>query len=112
MRVLPAFVILIVASACACAPGVEELESAEDKPLSDSASLGIPDDASTVASRLVSCTHFAGEFNGDQSERDKEVAVVMAELRCDTIESEAAAIRRKYSGNTAVMEALDSANEL
>ncbi|MHA6494409.1 hypothetical protein ACX0MV_14315 [Pseudomonas borbori] len=65
-----------------------------------------------VASQLESCFHFAGEFNGDQSERDKEVAAAMAELRCETIESEAAAIRQKYPENPAVIEALDRADEL
>ncbi len=110
MRSFAATIVLILS--CGCAPRVAELESADDKPLPESASLDVPDDASSVASRLASCVHFSGEFNGDQSQRDKEVTGAMAELRCDTIESEAAEVRRKYSGNAAVIKALDSASEL
>lgn len=110
MRLLAALVLLLAISACA--PAVEELEPAEDKPLPDPPSFEVPEDASMVASRLESCVHFAGEFNGDQSARDKEVTQAMDELRCDTIESEAAAMRQKYPGNTAVTQALEGANAL
>jgi len=76
---------------------------------------GIPDlpsDARQVADRLASCSHFAGEFNGDNSDRDKEVASTMAELRCHTIDQDVSAIRQKYTGNWAVQEALAAASEL
>ena len=33
--------------------------------------------------RADSCLHLAGEFGGDQSERDKEINQEMAALRCD-----------------------------
>ena len=106
-----AVVILSVATS-GCMSKVEKLESASDQALPESGTPQLPHDASAVADRLVSCVHFSGEFNGDRSQRDKEVAEAMVELRCETIESEAAVIRRKYSGNAAVLKALDSANDL
>ena len=110
MKILAVVILSIATSGCVAK--VEKLESAKDKALPESGAPQLPNDASAVADRLVSCVHFSGEFNGDRSERDKEVTDAMAELRCETIESEAAAIRRKYSGNAAVLKALDSANDL
>lgn len=31
------------------------------------------------------CLHLAGEFGGDQSDRDKEINQEMADLRCDDV---------------------------
>lgn len=73
---------------------------------------GLPSDAQQVAERLASCSHFAGEFDGDGSGRDKEVASVMAELRCETIDQDVSAVRKKYAGNRAVQEALVAASQL
>jgi hypothetical protein len=72
----------------------------------------LPGDARQVAERLASCSHFAGEINGDGSDRDKEVYAAMTELRCDTIEKDVSLIHHKYSGNRAVQEALDAASQL
>lgn len=72
----------------------------------------LPADARRVAERLASCTHFAGEINGDGGERDKEVSATLTELSCDTIERDVAAIRRKYTADPAVDEALKRASEL
>ena len=73
---------------------------------------GLPSDARQVAERLASCSHFAGEFDGDGSDRDMEVASVMAELHCETVDRDVAAIRQKYAGNRAVQEALVAASQL
>lgn len=72
----------------------------------------IPADAQAVIDRVASCFHFSGEFNGDGSARDKEVSATMAELRCDTIEQDEAAIRNRYPGNAAIRRALQAATEL
>lgn len=69
----------------------------------------IPADARRVAERLAACTHFAGEINGDNGERDKEVGTRMSELHCDSIDKDAAAIRRKYAADPDVNKALDQA---
>jgi len=96
-----------------CAPGsTDQPELSADTPLLETEFPALPDDASTLADRLASCVHFAGEFNGDRSERDKEVAAAMADLRCDAIDADVAVIRNKYPGNTQVLEALKSADEL
>lgn len=79
---------------------------------SASAPSPIPADAKRVIDRLADCTHFAGEINGDRSVRDKEVMATMTELRCHAIDSDVAAIRKKYAGNRLVQEALDAASEL
>ena len=60
---------------------------------------------------MVACTHFSGEFNGDGSDRDKEVTATMTAMRCDLIERDVAAIREKYAGNKAVQDALAAASQ-
>ena len=72
----------------------------------------IPDDAQRVVERMTACAHFAGEINGDRSERDKEVMATMTGLQCHTLERDVSAIRKKYAGTPAVLEALDAASEL
>lgn len=71
----------------------------------------LPQDAAKVVERLANCTHFAGEFNGDQSEHDRQVNKTMMELGCNRIDTDVAAMRGKYAGNAAVLQALDQAEE-
>ena len=73
---------------------------------------GLPRDAAKVVDRIAMCQHFGGEINGDGSERDREVFRTMASLRCETVEHDASAIRRKYAGNDQVLAALAAATEL
>ncbi|MEO6365454.1 MAG: hypothetical protein ABIO38_05290, partial [Luteimonas sp.] len=87
-------------------------ELSADTPLVESKAPTLPDDVSTLTDRLASCVHFAGEFNGDRSERDKEVAAAMADLRCDTADADVAAIRNRYSGDSAVLQALNEFDDL
>jgi len=70
----------------------------------------LPGDARQVVERLAACSHFAGEFNGDQSQRDKDVSDAEAGLHCDAIDQEAAAIRERYAGNQSVQDALAAAS--
>jgi len=70
----------------------------------------LPPDAADVIGRVEACNHFAGEFNGDRSERDREVAARMEELRCARVEADATAVRAMYGDRPDVMEALDMAN--
>ncbi len=72
----------------------------------------LPKDARRVVERLAGCSHFAGEFNGNRSQRDKDVSAAEAELRCETIEQDAAAIRKRYAGNKSVQDALVAASQL
>ncbi len=67
---------------------------------------GLPAPVSRVAERLASCAHFAGEFSGDRSERDAQINRTLTELRCDTVEREAAELRRRYAGDERIQQAL------
>jgi hypothetical protein len=70
---------------------------------------GLPPEAAAVVERVTMCTHFAGEFNGDASAQDRRVNASMAELRCDSLEADVAALRRKHAGDPAVLKALADA---
>ena len=70
----------------------------------------LPPDAADVIGRVEACNHFAGEFNGDRFERDREVTATMDELRCATVEADATAVRAMYGDRPDVMEALDMAS--
>lgn len=65
----------------------------------------LPVDARNVAERLASCSHFYGEISGD-AERDKEIMNFLSDLRCSTIDNEAASIRTKYATDKAIQDAL------
>lgn len=69
----------------------------------------LPADARDVAERLAACVHFSGEFGGDGSERDREVADEMARLRCETVEADADAMRVRYARDREVLDALSAA---
>jgi hypothetical protein len=104
--------ILIVLLVTGCASNPQPSSYSVNEDLLVSGFPGLPKDARLVAERLASCSHFAGEFSGDRSERDKEVATTMGELRCETIDQDVSAIRQKYSDNRAVQEALAAASQL
>ena len=72
----------------------------------------LPPDAADVIGRVEACNHFAGEFNGDRSERDREVTEAMDRLRCGVLKDDAAAIRQKYPADQAVQAALGPGSEL
>lgn len=71
----------------------------------------LPPDAAATVERVAQCTHFAGEFNGDQSEHDKRINATMTELRCGTLEADVAALRKKHAGDAAVLKALEEAGQ-
>lgn len=70
----------------------------------------VPRDVRRLVERFESCVHFAGEFNGDGSVRDREVNATMTELRCDRVEQDAAALRVKYARHPRALKALDAIN--
>lgn len=58
--------------------------------------------------RSVMCDHFAGEFGGDNSERDREVNARMDELRCgDELTAEVRALRGTRAGDPDAVARLD-----
>lgn len=68
--------------------------------------LMLPVDAQRVVEKLAACNHFAGEFSGDRSTRDREVSAAITQLRCETIEEDVRLILLKYPGNGALVAAL------
>ncbi|UXY16257.1 hypothetical protein N8I74_04350 [Chitiniphilus purpureus] len=96
-RTLLASLLLLMASGCA----------AGSDPCGDYDKVrrSLPRDAAALLDRGVNCNHFAGEFNGDRSARDQEINQVLTELRCDQVEREVAAIKRKYRADPAVLKA-------
>lgn len=72
----------------------------------------LPADAARLRERIELCGHFAGEFNGERSERDREVSRAMDRLRCGRLERDVRAMRRRYPRNPKVQAALDAADEL
>ena len=112
LRMAMRFALLLTALVAAgCATTAQPRSDVGEDALASGFS-GLPDDARLVAERLASCTHFAGEFNGDRSDRDKGVAAAMTRLGCDTIDRETSAIRQKYARDGAVQEAMAAASQL
>jgi hypothetical protein len=70
----------------------------------------VPREVRRMVERFEACVHFAGEFSGDGSERDREVNATMKNLRCDKVEKDAAALRRKYVRHPDALKALDAFN--
>lgn len=109
--IVHALVLFIIAGCSPAPPSQHDIPPPHGKKIETVNRPMLPDDAAQVAERLAACIHFSGEFNGDQSERDKEVATAMSELHCDTIEQETDAIRNKYADNKLVIDALNSASD-
>lgn len=57
------------------------------------------------------CNHFAGEFNGDQSNRDQELGQTMSDLRCDKVEAAEKKLRKKYQGKPDMLKWLNARPE-
>jgi hypothetical protein len=69
----------------------------------------LPDDAASVADRHKACVHFSGEFNGDGSQRDKEINTTMKTLKCGKLEKDTKAIRKRYAKDKKVLDAFELA---
>jgi hypothetical protein len=70
----------------------------------------VSSEAKALVDRVQACTHFAGEFNGDGSQRDHDVAMAFAEHHCDTIDADLAAGRARWRDDPAVLALLDAAS--
>ena len=66
---------------------------------------GLPPDATDVANRMASCMHFRGE-EAYNAQRAAELNDAVQKLRCETVESELAAMKKKYVSNPTVISAL------
>ncbi|MEY4555268.1 MAG: hypothetical protein RL093_387 [Pseudomonadota bacterium] len=57
-----------------------------------------PTEVYDYASRRLGCDHFGGE-EGYDVERRAQIAAAVAELRCDALDAEAAALKRRHADN-------------
>ena len=58
--------------------------------------------------RVQLCEHFAGEFGGDGSARDRAVTRQMSRLRCQTLAAERVVLLRRYRHQAEVMVVLQA----
>jgi hypothetical protein len=65
-----------------------------------------PADVASYMDRRMGCEHFAGEPAYD-AERRAYLEKMFAELECTTLKADEAALRRKYQGNPAALQAMD-----
>lgn len=66
----------------------------------------LPKDVAAFIDRRMACNHFAGEFNGDRSQRDRDVTSTMNELRCGALERDETRLRRRHAKLPQVLKAL------
>jgi hypothetical protein len=71
----------------------------------------LPREVIAFVERRTGCNHFAGEFNGDRSARDREVTKAMRELRCDRLETDEARLRRRHLAKPQVLNALTASRD-
>jgi hypothetical protein len=65
-----------------------------------------PADVAAYMERRVRCWHWSGEEPYD-ADRRKQIDDAMTKLKCDTIDADDAALRRKYAGSPSALAALD-----
>ena len=71
----------------------------------------LPRDVVAFIERRIGCNHFAGEFNGDRSARDRQVTRAMRSLRCERLDADEAALRRRHANSPTVLEALTATRD-
>jgi hypothetical protein len=82
---------------------------ASDDPLA-SLKAGQPGDVKKLINRLAGCTHWSGEELYD-AERKTEISSAMKDLRCDRLEKDEAAARKRYAKRPGVLKVLAQAKE-
>jgi len=71
---------------------------------------GQPKDVAAVVERIAICAHFAGEEPYDAGRR-KEIAAAMKKYRCEKLDKDEAALRKRYKDNSVVLGVLQKAHE-
>jgi hypothetical protein len=72
---------------------------------------GQPEDVVAFIERMVERNHWGGEEPYDK-ERAEQVRKAVDKARCDSLDSEEQALKRKYKGNKKVLDAIGKAKEL
>jgi hypothetical protein len=63
---------------------------------------GQPKDVAAVAERIAMCAHFGGEEPYDAARR-REILAAVKKYRCDKLDQDEAALRKRYKGNSSVL---------
>ena len=74
--------------------------------VTSSASAALPDTVRKLIERAELCEHFAGEFNGDRSRRDREINAILTKNKCDRIPSEIQSLKAKHKGDAEIVRSL------
>jgi len=77
----------------------------------DALTKDLPADAKALVYRIVDCDHWTGEEPYD-ADRRAEIERAVAELACNSLPRDEAALRRRYAARPRVIEALDRAHKL
>lgn len=71
-----------------------------------------PHDVATFIERRTGCNHFNGEVGSSYPERERMVQDERKRLRCDQIEVDEQALRKKHRGKPAVVRLLKQTEHL
>jgi len=71
---------------------------------------GLPHDAVAVVTRRVMCNHWTGEEPYDKA-RAREIARAVKQNKCDSLEGDEAAVRKRYPKDPKVIKALNDAQD-
>lgn len=82
---------------------------AEDDPLAE-LTKGQPKEVAVLVERIAMCTHFAGEEPYDAARR-KEISAAMRRYRCDRLDKDEAALRKRHASSPDVQDVLRKAHE-
>src|SRR5262245_38542400 len=67
----------------------------------------MPKDVVTFIPRLAGCTHWGGEYGGDDKARTRQINAAMAKLGCDHIKADYIDLGRRYADNPRVIDRLN-----
>jgi hypothetical protein len=71
---------------------------------------GQPKDVIELIDRLVGCNHWSGEEAYD-AERGQEIASGLADLKCERLEKDEAALRKRYAKRPSTIKVLQKAKD-
>ena len=72
---------------------------------------GQPKSVVALMDRYAGCNHWLGEEPTDP-ERARDINKAVTELRCAQLPQDAAKLKKRFSGNPKVLEAIDAAKDL
>lgn len=67
----------------------------------------MPRDVADFAPRLAGCTHWGGEYGGEDKERTRQINDAMAKLGCDHIKADYMALGKRHAAEPAVIDRLN-----